>query len=69
MEFGEVIKHVICGEEVLSDRVREVTIVLVRPLSSSHLWSHQQHVTFRLVRGHDPNRHLDLLEIVSGVKV
>lgn len=69
MELREVVFHSISGEEVLSDRVREVTIVLTLPLRSPSLWSHEQQITLCLVRWHDTDSHLDLLECICRVIV
>ena len=69
MELREVVFHSISGEEVLSDRVGKVTIVLTLPLCSSSLWSHEQEITLCLVRRHDTNCHLNLLECICRVIV
>ena len=66
-EVGEVVLHGVGGEEIFSDRVNEVAVVLMLPFSITSLRCHQQHVTLSFMGGHDAECHLNLRKLVGNV--
>ena len=65
-EIWEVVLHAVCFEKGLTDRIVEVFIVLMLPLSLSVVRSHDEHISFFVMRGHHPERHLNLREFIHN---
>ena len=68
-QVGEVVLHGVRREEIFSNRVSEVVIVLMLPFGLTCLRSHQQHVTLGFVGRHNTKCHLDLRKLVGNVWV